>query len=111
FETFEEGRPYRPDSYRKPQRGESSNPSGKAPHAYLRARKKRTANGTVSSSGRKLDVLRCGRLSRPNGGTGKARGEQEAFDHSFENGSSQKRRSGQGHGIARNERHSYYRKI
>ena len=58
--------------------------------AFAEARKKRSTNGIVSSSGRKLDVLRCGRLSRPDGGTGKTGGKQEAFSYSFDNRSSPK---------------------
>jgi hypothetical protein len=52
----------------------------------------------VSSSDRKFDVLRYGRLSRPDGRTRRTGGEQETFSHSFENGFSPKNGAAMGIG-------------
>ena len=72
--------------------GNHQTPQAKQLTRISRARKKRSANRycVVCRAVGKSDVLRCGRLSRPDGGTGKTGGEQEAFSHGFDNRSSPK---------------------
>jgi hypothetical protein len=108
--NFEEGRSYRPGSYRKPQRRKSPNSSGEATHAYLRARK----NGLQTVL--LVQVVENSMYFDAAGFPGRTVGLEKL---ALENGkysaavsrTAPAPKSGQGHRIAGDERPGYYRKI